>query len=193
MPSLKEILAPYSFSENSRGSDKDTTHSYADVYEILFKPYRAHANCVVELGVYSGAFTVVLSQYFATAAVHGFDITLGNLKYSGDRVKFHEVSATNSSAPSLVGDAIDIVIEDGSHTIEDQVRSFEVWSDAIKPNGMYIVEDVDGATFDALKQRLEPICVAKGFSYNWYDLRDVKNRYDDIIGVFVKVPATHAS
>lgn len=81
---------------------------------------------------------------------------------------------------------IDVLIEDGSHSVPDQIKSFEVWADKIKPGGMYIVEDVDGHYLPEVKHWLEKICVAKGFSSTWYDLRNIKNRYDDILGVFIK-------
>ena len=36
----------------------------------------------------------------------------------------------------------DIILDDGSHYLNDQIRAAQLWYDSVKPGGLYIIEDV---------------------------------------------------
>ena len=81
----------------------------------------------------------------------------------------------------------DIIIEDASHLLDHQVCHFKDYSDFVKPNGYYIIEDVHENNLETLIKILEPIAQSKGFSLTVEDLRINKNRFDDILLVFKKI------
>ena len=81
----------------------------------------------------------------------------------------------------------DIIIEDASHLLDDQVCHFKDYSDFVKPNGYYIIEDVDENSLEMLITLLEPVFQYKGFSLTVEDLRKNKNRFDDILLIFKKI------
>jgi hypothetical protein len=80
----------------------------------------------------------------------------------------------------------DIIIEDASHLLDDQVCHFKDYSDFVNPGGYYIIEDVHQDNLDILKNILEPIGKYKGFTLTVEDLRKNKKRFDDILLIFKK-------
>ena len=70
----------------------------------------------------------------------------------------------------------DIIIEDASHELRDQVSHFIEYFKLVKPNGYYIIEDVDGSNLEKLLESVRPFADATGFTINVYDGREKKNR-----------------
>ena len=56
------------------GTDKNTTHSYIEVYDALFEEYRLKAKSVLEIGIRTGAALNAYSDYFMNANIYGIDI-----------------------------------------------------------------------------------------------------------------------
>ena len=74
----------------------------------------------------------------------------------------------------------DIIIDDGSHLWPDvELAITKLWKN-LKQDGIYVIEDIQRS---AWKKMLAEI----GYSnIEVYDLRDNKNRYDDILYVLRK-------
>tara|TARA_R100000008_G_scaffold79371_1_gene61001 strand:+ start:266 stop:1093 length:828 start_codon:yes stop_codon:yes gene_type:complete len=72
----------------------------------------------------------------------------------------------------------DIIIDDGSHKINDQINTLVNFYPKLKTNGLYIIEDLESKGylkyFDSLAEHM---CV---------DLREIKNRWDDMCIVIRK-------
>ena len=101
--SLTEILTAYQSVNNVAGTDKNTTHSYAELYEALYTSRRDSARAVLELGIYSGASVVVWAEYFASAAVVGADITLAHVRFGVDHPRIRMVK-TDATVPAAIAD-----------------------------------------------------------------------------------------
>jgi len=199
-PSLAELLAAHESVDNAYGTDKNTSHSYGELYEALFAPRRDAVRAVLELGVYSGASAVVWAEYFASAAVVGADITLARVRFGADhpRIRFVQtdatvaaaVSATRAAAATLgVAPEYDVILDDASHDPKHQVASAELFVPSLAPGGLYVIEDIaeDNAAF--VRENLARIAAEHGLSLAWHDLRDKKRRYDDIVAVLEKPAA----
>jgi len=201
--SLQAVIAKYSAFNCFGGTDKDTRHAYGPLYEKLFAPYKSSAKNVLEIGVYSGASIVVWAEYFAKATVDGIDITNENFRpdlfplEGNPRLRLYEIDGTLLSAPQdLVkagGAAVfDVIVEDGSHLPEHQLLHLEVFATSLAPGGIYVIEDIhqqwvhhpDVKESDSLKTKLAEIAQRKGLRMEWYDLRDQKHRFDDLVAVF---------
>jgi hypothetical protein len=92
-----------------------------------------------------------------------------------------------SSIINHLNKQFDVIVEDASHELDDQICHFKDYSDFVLPNGYYIIEDVHEVNMNPLKEALEPVAKAKGFIFEIIDLRSVKNRFDDILFVFKRV------
>lgn len=157
------------------GTDKTTQHAYGPVYDALFEGLRDVVEHVVELGVDSGASAVALATYFSRARVTGIDITLANVRFTHPRVVFRQGDATQ---PCLLEEDVDIVIDDASHRLEDQLAALAVWGP--RARRMMIIEDVASPSFEAFAH----VAAKLGLVMETYDLRAQTGRFDDCLLVF---------
>ena len=126
------------------GTDKSSKcHNYTAVYEQMFGGMRDEPLKILEIGIGAGASLQMWLEYFPNAEIHGLDITLENLKsplISNERVHLCLANQTDKDFLDRIGIDFDIVIDDGSHRVEDQVFTFKhLW-----PNTrlLYVVEDI---------------------------------------------------
>lgn len=96
-----------------------------------------------------------------------------------DRFTIWISDATKPEFLDVIGDTkFDIIIDDGSHILQDQVKTFNLMKPLMNPGGIYVIEDVanvmiDEIEFEDLHDNMETI-----------DLRHKKHRYDDAMFVF---------
>jgi len=69
-------------------------------------------------------------------------------------------------------------VDDGPHTLESQMWALMNWSKKLKPGGKLIIEDIQSINHVVYLERIVDINL---FTFNSFDLRANKNRYDDII------------
>ncbi len=133
------------------GTDKSSKcHNYTAVYENMFGAIREEPLRILEIGVATGASLKMWLEYFPNADIHGIDITLESLDKSlldNDRVTLDVGNQSDREFLDNVGidfnkicHDFDIIIDDGSHRVEDQIFTFKhLW-----PNTqlVYVVEDV---------------------------------------------------
>lgn len=177
--SLESIFRRYAASaeEGTRdGTDKNTVHSYAAVYELLFGDLRDSAQHVVELGVDSGASLAAWATYFPNARVTGIDLSLANVTYIHPRVDLRQGDATQPPPPGL-GD-VDIVIDDASHRLDDQLAALATWGPRVRH--MTVIEDVAAPTFEAFAH----LATKLGLVMEVHDLRARTGRFDDVLLAF---------
>lgn len=171
---------------DNRATDKNTTHSYLEVYEPLFAPVRDTATHVLELGIgeYAGSLRL-FSRYFTKAEIHGIDIVSKNPRWgpvlTDPRVVLHSgINGYTSETLEKLGDlTFDIVIDDGPHTLESMLFVVKHYISRLKPGGVLIIEDVQDIHW------IEALCEATPEAYKPYitvhDRRSIKGRYDDIL------------
>lgn len=188
---LKQLFQKYSAVDNHEGTDKGTTHSYDDLYEKLLIDYRATANEVLEIGVFSGAGCLVFSEYFTNANITGIDISLKHVKFgiNHPRIHYHELDATDEAACMKFTGPYDVIIEDASHLPEHQVRHLDIFAGRLRPNGIYIIEDIVKTNVPHLRPLFQSIADKHNMKMQIHDLTMMKNRYDDVLAVFTKVPS----
>jgi 23S rRNA U2552 (ribose-2'-O)-methylase RlmE/FtsJ len=178
MKTLNEIYQNYSSPEGH--GDKGTAHSYIEEYSRLLEPYR-HNSTVLEIGLYSGESLRMWDEYFVDSNVVGVDITSVNLDKKMLDGKYNILigDATKESFLDMISEqTFDVIIDDGSHNLSDQIKSFTILKNKINNGGMYIIEDVlnidnTKEIFSSLHNNVEII-----------DNRHIKNRYDDVLIVY---------
>lgn len=153
MKTLHEIYSEYSNTRPGKGGDKGTLHSYIDYYEGLFEnDMRDRAKSVVEIGVHTGHSIAMFDEYFYNADVVGIELNQRRIDLS-----------LTGNCDIIIGDAtqektfegidnIDVVIDDGSHKLEHQLKTFEILFPRMNKNGIYCIEDI--LDFDKDKETL---------------------------------------
>jgi hypothetical protein len=137
-------------------------HTYADLYFEMFHHCRHHLTAVFECGLGTnklnlpstmgetgrpGASLRVWKEYFENAVIYGVDIDRDTLFNDEDRIRTFYVDQTCPEEINkmwqLVGDVVfDLMIDDGLHTFDAGVALFEGSISRLKPDGVYIIEDV---------------------------------------------------
>jgi hypothetical protein len=159
------------------GSDKGRVLNYTTLYSALFKERRDQPLRIFELGLGTnnadapsnmGVFGVPGAslrgwrELFPHALVSGADIDRGIL-FQEDRIKTFYCDQLDWTSirelwshPELQG-GVDIIIEDGLHTLEASVSFLEASLDHLRPGGIYVTEDIGWNRFDEWYGRLETI------------------------------------
>lgn len=168
---------------NSSYTDKNSAHSYLDVYETLFSPIRTSCTRILEVGVFHGGSIDLWSNYFPNAEVVGVDAEYNQLCYdfsSNNRIKLFKQNAYDINFVESLGyGTFDIVIDDGPHTHQSMKDFAAMYSKLLKPNGILVIEDIQSC--DWIPSILS--CLPPNMKQNVvvYDRRHIKDRYDDIL------------
>jgi SAM-dependent methyltransferase len=122
---------------------------YFDIYDRHFTKFRGRPAHVLEIGVYSGGSLDMWRDYFGPAAqIYGVDIEPACRAYEtiGTRIIIGD-QADRMFWRSLrqEGLTLDVVIDDGGHKYNQQMASFEELMPCLRPGGVYLCEDVQGA------------------------------------------------
>lgn len=181
MKSLKQIYDLYSNDKPSKGGDKGTLHSYIEFYEFLFQERRYDVRRVVEVGVHTGHSLALWRDYFPNAEIIGVEINRRRIReelVEGCKVIIGD--ATKEETFEGIDD-IDIVIDDGSHKLEHQLRTFEILFSRMTDDGLYCIEDIldydkDAHHFENLDSPIEVV----------YDGRHKTNNPTDVIITYRK-------
>lgn len=137
-------IADYFYSNTGRLIDK--WHHYFEVYHRHFAPFRGRSPVVVEIGVFHGGSLDMWRHYFGPGAqIVGVDIdprckafeAPGTSVLIGDQADRAFLAEVRRQVPH-----IDVLIDDGGHTMVQQITTFEELYPHVQPNGIYLCEDL---------------------------------------------------
>ena len=159
-------------------SDKGTLHSYIPVYNDLFDSLKNKPIKLLEIGVSRGYSLFTWKNYFKNAElIMGIDYQPRiTFKKEGVKLLYCDINNMDYVNKNLDNLKFDIIIDDGSHNINDQIFAFNYLKSRLNPNGIYVIEDVQNLENDLPQFNPQPNKV--------YDLRKVKNRWDDVMLVW---------
>ena len=163
--------------------DKGSVHSFIDTYEHYFSKYQDKPINFLEIGISGGWSLHMWKTYFhQDSQIFGIDIDPLNLTWheGRDKVKmiFSDINDTQTIMSEIKDTTFDIIIDDASHTIQDQYNTYQTMIQKVNKGGLYIIED-----FDKLEQNIIHFLP---YSPKVVDLRNVKGRYDDVLVIFEK-------
>ena len=176
-------LTLYSLIDNDR-TDKNTVHSYLNVYTDLFCSRKNTAKNVLEVGIARGGSIKLWHDYFTNATVYGLDIRHSSKVWDElktlSRVKLlTSINAYDADTFPFSDKKFDIIIDDGSHKMEDMISFIKLYSECIAEGGILIIEDIPSIYWiDVLKQMV-PDALKPYIKV--YNLIGTKNRFDDIL------------
>jgi hypothetical protein len=119
---------------------------YFDIYERHFCRFRGKPVNIVEFGVSQGGSLQMWRQYFGPQArIWGVDINPNCKQFEDANTSIvigdqEDRSFLKKFAASLP--PIDILIDDGGHTMRQQINTFEEVFGALQPHGVYLIEDL---------------------------------------------------
>ena len=121
--------------------------SYIEKYDELFLKYKEKKVNILEIGVQNGGTLEIYSKYFKQCQnIVGVDINpkCQNLKYSDDRIKVIIGNINDDKIKDEIFNLpkFDIIIDDGSHSSQDIIKTFILYYNHLNNNGLYIVEDL---------------------------------------------------
>ena len=136
------------FSKNQTGPGIWKWTHYFEAYHRHFSRFRGSRVNVLEIGIYSGGSLPMWLSYFGDQCkVYGVDIEIACKSYESDKVEVFIGDQEDrefwrrfrQSAPE-----IDILIDDGGHTVEQQIVTLEEMLPHMPIGSVYMCEDVHG-------------------------------------------------
>ncbi len=122
-------------------------HGYSKIYERYFEKIRNANLNVLELGSFYGNAAGAFFYYFKNSSIYSGDICPDLFRYKSQRLKNFYINT--SSEISIKKDLIDnqrifnVIIEDASHTLKDQIISLFMLFKILSPKGIFICEELD--------------------------------------------------
>lgn len=128
-------------------TDKAYDHDFCHTYEKLLV---ADAKKVWEIGVLDGASLRMWADYYANAQIIGYDIDNKTLQLQfptnvkvklldqGNLEQLQKLASTDTN--------LDLIVDDGSHKIDHQIKTFEALFNCLRSGGQYIIEDLHTST-----------------------------------------------
>jgi len=162
-------------------SDKGTDHSYIEPYEQVLASYTNKPINFLEIGIGFGSCLEMWTRYFhKDSKIYGFDIEDFQIFKEYGIIQYGDSKSSEDRDRLFNNMEFDVIIEDGEHTIDAQLKTFHNYYPLVKQGGLYIIEDVQNLESDLESfHRL-------GYYPKVFDLRGIKNRADDVLFVFEK-------
>lgn len=205
------------------GTDKYHIHKFTSIYDEHFKNIRDNNIKLLEIGVFYGSSLKMWEQYFKNGIIYGADIFSEKerdelkggkefrhlLIFDNTRTKIFQTNQENVQELKLLPNELDIIIDDGGHTMYQQQLTFKTLFWNLVQGGTYILEDLHtsrypnyGATDNNNTLQLLKDLQQKNQSCNGYYLTNdefsilsdniaqikiYENSYDSITSIIQKV------
>lgn len=119
---------------------------YFEIYDQFFKKYRDTECVIVEVGICKGGSLQMWKNYFGEKAqIIGIDIDESTLAFSEEQVTVEIGSQSDREfwrEFKKKYPKVDIFIDDGRHTMEQQIITFEEMFEHVSETGIYLCEDM---------------------------------------------------
>ena len=128
------------------GIDKSSAfHNYTKVYAQYFKECRDQPINFLEIGIYEGNSVKFFENYFSHADLNFIDNKPESIKYFSNRSKYFFIDQLDIPALQRFSSEkgpFDVILDDGGHTMTQQISSFLALFPSVKPGGLYVIEDL---------------------------------------------------
>lgn len=134
--------------EAHQGKVSDKWTIYLEEYDRLLRPYRQQPVRLLEIGIQNGGSLEIWSKFFPQAQrLVGCDINpdCAKLQYDDARIAVVVGDANQDHTAAQIAsisETFDLIIDDGSHTSSDIVRSFCRYFERLTDGGIFIAEDL---------------------------------------------------
>jgi hypothetical protein len=146
MESLREIFY------NHEGNLIHKWDHYFEIYERYFTKYRGKEINLLEIGVSQGGSIQMWKKYFGDKLkIYSVDINPECIKFKDLTTRLYIGSQEDPVfLEKLKNDlpVMDVIIDDGGHTMKQQILTFEFLFLKLKEEGIYLVEDTHTSYWD---------------------------------------------
>ncbi|MEM8895040.1 MAG: class I SAM-dependent methyltransferase [Bacteroidota bacterium] len=119
---------------------------YFDIYDRHFSRFRDKEITILEIGVSHGGSLQMWKHYFGNKAkIYGVDINPKCKEFEEENIEIFIGSQSDRNFLRQIVKSIpevDILIDDGGHTMKQQIVSYEELFGHIKKDGVYLCEDL---------------------------------------------------
>jgi hypothetical protein len=136
------------------GSDKWGIHRYTPLYDRYFRLLKTRRLIILEIGVggaqdsdVGGESLRIWKAYFRNSQIVGIDL-YDKSHFSEHRIDIRQCDQADADRLIRLSNeygGFDIIIDDGSHISEHVIKTFETLFPLMRPNGIYVVEDLQTA------------------------------------------------
>ena len=165
---------------------KIQAHGYSEIYEKYFFKKKENNLNILELGSFYGNAAASFYYYFKNSTIYSGDIYPDLYRYSSTRIKnfYIDTSDEISIKKNIQNNNLDfdIIIEDASHSLKDQIISLFLLFKKISPKGLFVCEELDfpetrrdmnlNNEFPDLKQILLNIKQKRDFNSKYIEQKD---------------------
>jgi len=119
-------------------------HTYGDSYDEIFELFdRNEKISFLEIGIQKGGSLLAWKDYFPNANIYGVDIVDNILpEYRRDYFTYIISDIKDNTVIEQFNDIMfDIIIDDGSHYLDDVIFVVNTYLNKLKNNGVLIIED----------------------------------------------------
>ena len=149
--SLEDLFIKYGSDKSSSFKNrKNSGHGYTKYYLKFLKKLKHKKLNILEIGSYAGASAAAFVKFFPNSTMYCLDINISNFKYTSKKINVFGTDATkeknyksflNKINTSDKLEFFDIIIDDGSHKLDDMLKALKFYFNHLKSNGYYIIED----------------------------------------------------
>jgi len=155
---MDNVLDVLAFKYNTDKRIGAGNHGYTEIYFNLLNEKRDKVRKVMEIGIHKGGSLRMWRDFFPLAEVYGLD-NHRELLFEADRIKCvyadQQEEATLLESLKELGTDFDLIVDDASHVMENQLLSFKIFFPLIKVGGIYAIEDVFIESLEKVKMALE--------------------------------------
>lgn len=144
------------------GTDKSSAgHNYCSYYERHLDSFRYEPVTLLEIGIWEGDSLRMWREWMPIATILGVDKYDRNIEIEGVEtlVGDQDDLQTLDSIRTFRG-PFDVVIDDASHISSKTISTFKLLFPALKPGGVYVIEDLqtsyDVKNYGKLEASIDP-------------------------------------
>lgn len=126
----------------------DKWENYFEIYEMYLNKFRGNNPKFLEIGVQHGGSIKMWDEYFENGEINGLDINPDCKSFENENINIYIGSQNDRKFLRHLANnlnRLDIVLDDGGHTMNQQINSFEILFPILKEGGIYICEDIESS------------------------------------------------
>lgn len=163
----------YRFACNGKHTALSKWFHYFEIYDKYFKKFRNTDVVMCEIGICKGGSMQMWQDYFGkNATIIGIDVNDECRKYKKENIHIEIGSQDDRNFWNYFKKKyprIDILLEDGGHTMEQQIITYESMFTHISDGGIYLCEDCHTSYWEKYQGGYKKDGTFIEYSKNWID------------------------